>query len=88
MTRKANILPPCELTGLRNACMECKRLKANSITGPNTCTKWFAVKYLLNKNISIYMTLKGGRGSMGGNNNHAVDWCIYFMLPVRAINEV
>lgn len=60
MTRKTNILLPRELTRRLDACMECERLKANSVTGPNTCTERFDVKYLQNKNISVFDAEGGG----------------------------
>jgi len=61
MTRKTNIPLPCKLMKLLDACAECERLKANNITDLNTCTKWSAVKYSQNKNISTYLTLKRGK---------------------------
>lgn len=44
MTRKTNILLPYKFMKLLDACMEFERLRANNITGLNTCTKWSAVK--------------------------------------------
>lgn len=64
MTRKTCMLL-CKLMNFLDACMECERLKADNITGLNTCAKWSSVKNLQNKNISTYLMLKRGK-----INNH------------------
>lgn len=44
MTRKTNILLPCKLMNLLDACMESERLQAKNIAGLNTCSEGSALK--------------------------------------------